>query len=104
MSYVVRHRVEWDRAKVSQDKINRKVAELIGTSPDHAEDILIGSIREDWENRSNDFEFISSELRGVVFMIDCEGEDGAKWVEYFKDGKSYSHDYGAPAFDESLLR
>ena len=102
MSYVVRHRMNWDETKVKPKEMHRRVAERIGTSRDHAEDIIIGSVREDWRNREQDLLAVSREFPGLTIVLDCEGEDGAKWVERYRDGEYRSQSYDPPEFDESL--
>ena len=103
MSYVVRHRTQWDDQELGEDAMHRMIAQKMGTTPDHAEDIMIGSVREDWRSREEHLREVSQNRPGTLITVDCEGEDGLRWVEYYRDGKTYSLNCTRPEFDEKLL-
>ena len=103
MSYAIRHRTEWDWRKISPKEMHQAVAALMDTTPDHAETIMTGGERDPWRNREEDMETVSVSHPQTLITVNCEGEDGERWVEYYKGGKSYSQGYVAPEFDESRM-
>ena len=40
-----------------------------------------------WYDRNKHFNKLSSQYPNALFCLYCDGEDGAKWLEYYKDGK-----------------
>ena len=40
-----------------------------------------------WYDRNKYFKKLSSQYPNALFCLYCDGEDGAKWLEYYNDGK-----------------
>ena len=105
MSYAVRHRVEWDNEAVSRERMNRDIAREMGMglSMEETENIILGAERYDWRERERHLAAVSRQHPGTLITTDCEGEDGERWVEYYRDGMNYDEGYDPPGFDESKL-
>ena len=103
MSYVVRHRMEWDEEAVGRAEMVEAIAGRMGTATATAEDVISGTLRRDWYNREEDLRTISAQHPGFVIMVDCTGEDHEKWVEHYRDAKAHAQGYETPKFDECKL-
>jgi len=60
-----------------------------------------------WYSCPSDMKDVSNEFKDVLFTIHGHGEDGLRWVHYFKGGKAsemLEPEIIFPQFEESLLK
>jgi hypothetical protein len=68
-------------------------------------DFLINEAK--WYSCPTDMKDVSNEFKDVLFTIHGHGEDGLRWVHYFKGGKAsemLEPEIIFPQFEESLLK
>ena len=105
MSEFTRHKLSWDTGdEPTENKVALQLAELIKADVNVASEIAFQWKPAAWCNSQEHISQISRQWPKTVFSLDCNGEQGDRWITFFRDGTCYSVVYSKPEFDDRLLR
>ena len=104
MSFLTRYSLTWDAPEPSQEQVTARLAALMDEPEDEVRRILDEHESAKWYDSEEHLIILSREWRSTLFSLDCEGEDGERYVTFFRNGKSQTKQYLKPVFDEADFR
>ena len=111
MSYYTNHNLSWGSDTPTEDEVIAELAQMMNPDTPTTEQALleqtyniINGEPAKWDDAEQHISRLSKKSPDAVFSLDCTGEDGEKWVTFFRDGTCYTECYMQPEFDESKLQ
>lgn len=101
MSFLTRYALTWDVPEPSQEQVTARLAALMDEPEDDVRRILNEHEPAKWYDSEEHLIILSREWPGTLFSLDCEGEDGERYITFFRNGKSQTKEYLAPVFNEA---
>ena len=101
MSFYTTHTLTWDPPGPAEEEITEALAAIMKTSTEETARIALNGESEKWYDSNEDVAALSKHWPETVFSLDCCGEDGQKYVAFFRNGMHLTRDYAKPEFDEA---
>ena len=111
MSYYTNHNLSWESDTPTEEEVIAELAQMLNpdtptigqTLLEQTYNIINGEATK-WYDAEQHIVRLSTKSPDAVFSLDCTGEDGEKWVTFFRNGTHYTEPYAKPEFDESKLK
>lgn len=104
MSYYTTHGLKWEPDTPDPQTIAARLAVLMGVTAPLAAAIAFEGALATWYDAEEHLVQVSSEYPGVLFTLQCTGEDDDQWTSFFKDGMTYTERPEPPTFDPAKLQ
>ena len=111
MSYYTNHNLSWESDTPTEEEVIAELAQMmnpdtptIGQALLEQTNNIINGEAAKWYDAEQHIKSLSTKSPHAVFSLNCTGEDGEKWVTFFRDGASYTELYVQPEFDDSKLK
>ena len=111
MSYYTNHNLSWEPDTPTEEEVIAELAQMMNPDTptirqailEQTHDIINGEATK-WYDAEQHIRHLSTKSPDTVFTLNCTGEDGEKWVTFFRNGALYTETYIQPEFDDSKLK
>ena len=99
MSYLTRHELTWNTPLPTEEQVLTRLSEIMELPQTTVQNILHHEPAK-WYEHETHLSSISQDWPHTLFYLYCEGEDGDRYMTFFRNGRYMTKEYQPPVFDE----